>query len=66
MLGLKKPRYIDIEKCSGCGDCAKVCPVTVPSAFDEGLGSASGGITDIFPRLFRPSTPLRSWTGPRA
>jgi heterodisulfide reductase subunit A2 len=23
----KKPRYIDTSKCTGCGDCAKACPV---------------------------------------
>jgi heterodisulfide reductase subunit A2 len=23
----KKPRYVDTSKCTGCGDCAKACPV---------------------------------------
>ncbi len=31
------PRFVDIDKCTGCGDCAKVCPVTVPNIFNEGL-----------------------------
>jgi heterodisulfide reductase subunit A len=31
---LKKARYVEIAKCTGCGDCAKVCPVTLPSEFD--------------------------------
>lgn len=31
------PRYIDLEKCVGCGDCAKVCPVVIPDTFNEGL-----------------------------
>jgi heterodisulfide reductase subunit A len=34
----KKPRYVDEEKCNGCGECAEVCPVEVPNEFDEGLG----------------------------
>ncbi|MBN1188989.1 MAG: FAD-dependent oxidoreductase [Dehalococcoidales bacterium] len=34
---LKKPRYIDTEKCSGCGDCVEACPVEVDSEFEEGL-----------------------------
>ena len=24
------PRYVDLDKCTGCGDCVEVCPVTVP------------------------------------
>ena len=32
-----KPRYIDIEKCVGCGDCAEVCPVVLTDSFNEGL-----------------------------
>jgi heterodisulfide reductase subunit A-like polyferredoxin len=31
------PRYIDVEKCTGCGECADVCPVIIPGHFDEGL-----------------------------
>ena len=31
----RKTRYVDPDKCTGCGDCAKVCPVEVPSKFDE-------------------------------
>ncbi|NVM17247.1 MAG: CoB--CoM heterodisulfide reductase iron-sulfur subunit A family protein [Candidatus Lokiarchaeota archaeon] len=36
---LKKPRYIDEEKCKGCGDCAAKCPkIQVPNLFDMNLG----------------------------
>src|SRR5512143_2619555 len=31
------PRYIDVEKCVGCGDCSKVCPILIPDTFNEGL-----------------------------
>jgi NADPH-dependent glutamate synthase beta subunit-like oxidoreductase len=24
------PRYVDLAKCTGCGDCVEVCPVTIP------------------------------------
>ncbi|MCP4119794.1 MAG: FAD-dependent oxidoreductase, partial [Desulfobacteraceae bacterium] len=34
---LGEPRYIDLEKCTACGECAKVCPVELPSQFDENL-----------------------------
>jgi NAD-dependent dihydropyrimidine dehydrogenase PreA subunit len=32
-----RPRYIDLDKCTACGDCVGVCPVVVPSQFDQGL-----------------------------
>jgi len=31
---LKKPRYIDEDKCTVCGDCEDVCPAIVPNEFD--------------------------------
>ncbi|MEW6533049.1 MAG: FAD-dependent oxidoreductase [Thermodesulfobacteriota bacterium] len=34
---LKRPRYVDMEKCNACGDCFEVCPVEVPNEFDEKL-----------------------------
>ena len=34
----RRPRYVDVEKCKGCGECAEACPVDVPSEFDQGLG----------------------------
>ncbi len=32
-----KPRGVDVDKCRSCSVCAKVCPVTVPDKFNEGL-----------------------------
>ncbi|MFH1083390.1 MAG: NAD(P)-binding protein, partial [Pseudomonadota bacterium] len=34
---LESPRYIDMEKCTACGECTKVCPIDVPNLFDESL-----------------------------
>jgi len=31
------PRYVDIERCINCDDCAQVCPVERPSAYQERL-----------------------------
>jgi heterodisulfide reductase subunit A-like polyferredoxin len=33
----RRPRYIDTTKCIGCGDCAEVCPVSLPDLYEEGL-----------------------------
>jgi len=35
---LKRARYVDPEKCTGCGSCAEKCPVKVKDAFNQGLG----------------------------
>lgn len=35
---IRRPRYVDETKCTGCGVCAQHCPVEVPSEFDEKLG----------------------------
>jgi len=35
----KKARFIDEEKCTGCGECEKVCPVEIKSEFDAQLAN---------------------------
>jgi heterodisulfide reductase subunit A-like polyferredoxin len=35
----RRPRYIDLSKCTACGECVKVCPVDRPSVFDENLAN---------------------------
>ncbi|OGS52337.1 MAG: hypothetical protein A3K75_04820 [Euryarchaeota archaeon RBG_13_61_15] len=34
---LRKSRFIDESKCTGCGDCIPICPVRLPSEFDLGM-----------------------------
>jgi heterodisulfide reductase subunit A len=34
----KKPRYVDMSKCTGCGVCQTKCPTKVDNEFDAGLG----------------------------
>ena len=35
----KKARYVIENECTTCGDCAAVCPIVVPDAYQMGLGS---------------------------
>ena len=39
----KKPRYVDLEKCTGCGDCVDACRLKgrIVSEFDMGMGKRS-------------------------
>ncbi|MCX6661995.1 MAG: CoB--CoM heterodisulfide reductase iron-sulfur subunit A family protein [Euryarchaeota archaeon] len=36
----KKPRYVDVDKCTGCGDCAAACRLKdrIVSEFNQGMG----------------------------
>jgi len=35
---LRKARYVDEKKCTACGECEKVCPVSVPKDYEMGIG----------------------------
>lgn len=45
----QKPRYVDVSRCSGCGECTAVCPVSVPHEFDQ-LLSRRKAIYRLFPQ----------------
>ncbi|MDY7042327.1 MAG: FAD-dependent oxidoreductase, partial [Chloroflexota bacterium] len=36
-LVYQRARFVDLDKCTGCGDCAEACPVQVPDLFNTGL-----------------------------
>jgi len=33
----QQARFVDLLKCTSCGECTKVCPVDLPNGYDEGL-----------------------------
>ncbi len=35
----RKPRYINEDKCTGCGICMKYCPVEYPDPYNQGLSN---------------------------
>ncbi|MFQ6065433.1 MAG: FAD-dependent oxidoreductase, partial [Candidatus Bathyarchaeia archaeon] len=37
VLVKKRPRFVDLAKCTACGECAKRCPAKKTSEFEEGL-----------------------------
>ena len=45
----KKNRWVDIEKCKGCGDCTKNCPVKTDSLFQQFLAKENA-VYRMFPQ----------------
>jgi heterodisulfide reductase subunit A len=45
----RKARYVREDQCTGCGQCSEVCPVSLPSEFDEYL-SKRNAIYRFFPQ----------------
>ncbi|MFW9821536.1 MAG: FAD-dependent oxidoreductase [Candidatus Thorarchaeota archaeon] len=51
----KKPRYVDGNKCRGCGDCAAKCPkIEAPNIFDMNLGKRKSSYIP-FPQATPPT-----------
>lgn len=36
---IQKPRYVDVDTCTGCRQCEYACPIDVPHPFDSNLGA---------------------------
>jgi len=45
----QQARFVDPDKCTGCGDCEQKCPPKVPSEFDQGLIKRKA-IFSLFPQ----------------
>jgi heterodisulfide reductase subunit A len=47
---VKKAKFVDEEKCTGCGACAAACPVSVPDDLDGKVGGTRKLISMAFPQ----------------
>lgn len=45
----KKPRFVALDKCTACGECANACPVELPSLFEEG-SSTRKAVYRLYPQ----------------
>ena len=50
----QKPRYVDPEKCTGCGICEEKCPKKIKSEYEQGL-TVRKAIFSLFPQAL-PNT----------
>ena len=57
----QQPRYVDTHRCTGCGECLRVCPVPIPDPYNVGL-STTKAIHLPFPQ----AVPLAAIIDPRA
>lgn len=56
-----RPRYVDPDKCSGCGECSRVCPKSLPNPFNLGLNTTKA-IRVPFPQ----AVPQAAYVSPEA
>jgi heterodisulfide reductase subunit A len=35
----QRPRFVDVDKCKGCGECSEACPTDVPDEFNQSIGN---------------------------
>jgi len=47
---LQKAKYVDEEKCTGCGACVEACPVSVPDPLDGKVGGMRKLVSMAFPQ----------------
>jgi len=47
---VKKAKYIDEQKCTGCGACVEACPVSIPDELDGKIGGMRKLISMAFPQ----------------
>jgi len=57
----RRPRYVEVDKCSGCGECARVCPKSIPDPYNLGL-NATKAIHVPFPQ----AVPQAAYLDPEA
>ncbi|WP_338828025.1 FAD-dependent oxidoreductase [Neomoorella thermoacetica] len=45
----EKPRYVNIQECTACGDCEQACPVSIPNEYNQEMGTRKA-IHKMFPQ----------------
>jgi len=61
---LQKPRYVLLDKCTGCMECVKNCPVVVPDSYNQGI-STRNAVYKLYPQAI-PNAVAIDKSGKRA
>jgi len=61
VLLARRPRYVDTAKCTGCGECVRVCPERLPDPFNLGLS-----VTKAIHLPFPQAVPQAAYITPEA
>ena len=56
----KEARFIDPSKCTGCGECVKVCPVSRPDEFNQGLADWKA-VYRLYPQAFPSAFAIKKY-----
>jgi len=60
----RKPRFVDVKKCTACGDCIEVCPVEIPDPFNRNL-SKRKAIGRLYPQAVPSAFAIERVAPPR-
>jgi heterodisulfide reductase subunit A2 len=61
VLLARRPRYVDTARCTGCGECVRVCPKRIPDPFNQGLNQ-----TKAIHLAFPQAVPQAAYITPEA
>jgi heterodisulfide reductase subunit A len=61
VLLARRPRYVDTARCTGCGECVRVCPKRIPDPFNLGLS-----VTKAIHLPFPQAVPQAAYITPEA
>ncbi|NIA20643.1 MAG: FAD-dependent oxidoreductase [Anaerolineaceae bacterium] len=59
-----RPRFVDADKCTGCGQCSEVCPAELDNDFNQGLNTRKA-IDRLYPQAVPNTFAIRRAERPR-
>lgn len=54
----QRPRYVDLHRCNGCGECVDACPVEVPRPLEDSAFNSRSPLDGIRRKAIGPASPM--------